>query len=201
MTEPIYDELEGSNLHPVRPEDEEEPAEGEPLPEEEPPDDDLAAQPTALSRRGADFITRFEGFRAQLYNDPVGHCTIGIGHLVHHGPCNGTEPDEFKRGITRDRAFQLLLQDTAEVAAAVHRRVRVPLTQPRFDALCSWGINCGADVFRTSTLVRLLNTGDHASVPGQLARWDKAGSPPRPVAGLTRRRRAEGRLYAEGIYE
>jgi lysozyme len=200
MTEPELENLEGSNLQPEPPEGEEA---GEESPAEESPAGAEAApqQPRGLSPKGANFIGRFEGTVLHLYNDPVGHCTIGIGHLVHHGRCNGSEPGEFKRGISKERAAELLMQDTAAVAAAIHRHVRVPLTQPRFDALCSWAFNCGVGVLGSSTLVRLLNQGNHAAVPAQLARWDKAGSPPKPVAGLTRRRKAEGKLYAEGKYE
>jgi lysozyme len=201
MTEPEHEDLEGSNVQPVPPEGEE--AGDESAGEEESTGGAEAARhhPGGLSQNGASFIGRFEGTVLRLYNDPVGHCTIGIGHLVHHGRCNGSEPAEFKRGITKQRAIELLMQDAAQVAAAIHRHVRVPLTQPQFDALCSWAFNCGAGVLGSSTLVRLLNQGDHAAVPAQLARWDKAGSPPKPVAGLTRRRKAEGKLYAEGKYE
>jgi GH24 family phage-related lysozyme (muramidase) len=196
MTEMSEEELEGSNVRPAPPEGEDEPADAEPVDEREVE----TRAPGKLTRRGAAFVARFEGCRLQLYNDPAGHCTIGIGHLVHHGPCNGSEPAEFKRGITRERALELLEEDAAEIVAAIRRRVKVPLTPPRFDALCSWGFNCGPGVFETSTLVRKLNAGDYASVPGELARWDKAGNPPRPLAGLTRRRKAEGRLFAEGKY-
>jgi lysozyme len=203
MTEIAQEELEGSNVRPVPPEGEDEPRDRERAREEEPFDEEAGARGPGrkLSERGAAFIARFEGCRLQLYNDPAGHCTIGIGHLVHHGPCNGSEPAEFKRGITLERAFELLEEDAAEVVAAMRRRVKVELSQPRFDALCSWGFNCGAGVFATSTLVRKLNAGDYASVRSELARWDKAGNPPRPLPGLTRRRKAEGRLFAEGKYQ
>jgi GH24 family phage-related lysozyme (muramidase) len=204
MTEILDEKLEGSNVRPAPPEGEEEPPERERGADEEPFDaeaDTRGPGARKLSKRGAAFIGRFEGLRLELYNDPAGHCTIGIGHLVHHGRCDGSEPAEFKRGITRERAFELLEEDAAEVVAAIRRRVGVLLTQPRFDALCSWGFNCGSGVFVTSTLVRKLNAGDFASVRSELARWDKAGNPPRPLAGLTRRRRAEGRLFAEGKYE
>jgi lysozyme len=203
MTEIAQEELEGSNARPVPPEGEDEPGDRERGAEEEPfhEEAETRAPGLKLSQRGAAFIARFEGCRLQLYNDPAGHCTIGIGHLVHHGPCNGSEPAEFKRGITRERAFELLAEDAAEVVAAMRRRVKVALTQPRFDALCSWGFNCGSGVFATSTLVRKLNAGDYASVRSELARWDKAGSPPRPLPGLTRRRKAEGRLFSEGKYQ
>jgi lysozyme len=203
MTEILQEELEGSNARPVPPEGEDEPGDRERGADEETFDEDAETRAPGLklSQRGAAFIARFEGCRLQLYNDPAGHCTIGIGHLVHHGPCNGSESAEFKRGITRERAFELLAQDAAKVVAAMRSRVKVALTQPRFDALCSWGFNCGPGVFATSTLVRKLNAGDYASVRSELARWDKAGSPPRPLPGLTRRRKAEGRLFAEGKYQ
>ncbi len=58
-----------------------------------------------LSDEGAAFTARWEGKRNQLYNDTLGHCTIGIGHLVHHGPCNGSEPEEFKRGLTDEQVW------------------------------------------------------------------------------------------------
>ncbi len=202
MTETTYDELEGSNVRPTPPDEGSDADADSAVAEAAPADETEAAPefPARLSREGAAFIARFEGFRAQLYNDPAGHCTIGIGHLVHLGRCNGSEPAEFKRGITRQRAFELLQEDARAVVAAVRRHVRVPLAQHQLDALCSWGFNCGTGVFTTSTLVRKLNEGDFAAVPGELNRWVKAGSPPRPLPGLVRRRRAEGELFARGRY-
>ena len=196
-----FEELEGSNTRPVPPEGEEWSDEADETPPDEDEPDPTRA-PAALSTRGAAFVSRFEGVILHLYNDPVGHCTVGIGHLVHHGRCDGRASEApFRNGISRDRAFELLRQDVAATAAEVRRRIRVALNQTQFDALCSWAFNCGSGVLTTSTLARLLNAGDFNSVPAQLARWDKAGNPPRPVAGLTRRRRAEGELFARGRYE
>ena len=194
------EELEGSNFRPDDPDyepgrapgrdDAEEDAErGEPT---------RAGQPNKLSRKGAAFVARFEGIILRLYNDPAGHCTIGIGHLVHLGRCNGTEPAEFRAGITRERAFELLQEDAADVARAIRRHVSVPLNQPQFDALCSFGFNCGTGAIATSTLTRRLNAGEFAAVPSELNRWVKAGGQTLP--GLVRRRKAEGRLFARGVY-
>ena len=198
--ETTLDELEGSNLRPDDPDYESRQAPGR---DEVEPDADLeaptrAGQPTKLSRKGAAFVARFEGTILTLYNDPAGHCTIGIGHLVHHGRCNGSEPAEFKAGITRERAFELLQEDAAEVARAIRRHVRVPLNQAQFDALCSFGFNCGTGAIATSTLTRRLNAGEYAAVPSELNRWVKAGGQTLP--GLVRRRKAEGRLFARGVY-
>jgi GH24 family phage-related lysozyme (muramidase) len=44
-----------------------------------------------LSKAGVRLIAGFEGFRSDLYDDAAGHCTIGYGHLVHMGNCDGSE--------------------------------------------------------------------------------------------------------------
>ena len=162
------------------------------------PRDDDGARDGRLSDAGARFIAEFEGFRSTLYNDPAGHCTIGYGHLVHKGRCNGSEPAEFRRGITRERALELLKADAASAAAAVERSVRVPLKQHQRDALISFVFNVGAGNFERSTLLRELNAGRYDAVPAQLNRWVNAGG--RRLEGLVRRRQAEGALFTRGTY-
>jgi GH24 family phage-related lysozyme (muramidase) len=149
-----------------------------------------------LSKAGARLIAGFEGFRAELYNDAAGHCTIGYGHLVHHGRCDGSEPAEFRKGITREQALDLLLEDAAQAADAVNRNVQVALSQDQFDALVSFVFNVGAGAFGESTLLRMLNEGRYDAVPKQLDRWVKADG--RTLEGLVRRRKAEGALFREG---
>jgi GH24 family phage-related lysozyme (muramidase) len=152
----------------------------------------------ALSSAGALFVAQFEGFSATLYDDPAGHCTIGYGHLVHHGRTNGTEPAEFRQGITKDRALELLADDSATAAAAVSRHVTVTLAQHQLDALVSFTFNVGAGAFGESTLLRELNAGRYDAVPRELNRWVKANG--KTLPGLVRRRKAEGVLFAEGRY-
>jgi lysozyme len=154
--------------------------------------------PTALSPAGAKFIARFEGFRSALYNDAAGHCTIGFGHLVHHGPTNDSEPKEFTAGITRDRALELLQADAASAASAIRKNVKVPLTQQQFDALVCFAFNVGNGAFCDSTLLKKLNAREYDAVPAQLDRWVKAGG--KTLEGLVRRRAAEGALFSRGMY-
>jgi lysozyme len=151
-----------------------------------------------LSMKGAAFIAHFEGLKLNLYNDPVGHATIGVGHLVHKGPINGSEPAEFKQGISRERAFELLQQDARTAADEIARSVNVKLSQQQIDALISFTFNVGTGAFRDSTLLRLLNGGDYRSVPSQLDRWTKASGQTLP--GLVTRRKAEGALFRDGTY-
>ena len=195
-TEPSAEDLEGSNVTPDRPE-------GEPLDEVEPEEPDEAAEtrapPARLSRRGADFIARFEGCVLHLYNDPTNNATIGVGHLVHMGPINGSEPAEFRNGITRQRALELLAQDARAAAAAVRRLIRVPLKQHQLDALISFTFNCGEGSLQTSTLRRRLNAGEYDAVPEELRRW--VFSQGKKLPGLVRRREAEGVLFSQGAYQ
>jgi GH24 family phage-related lysozyme (muramidase) len=159
-----------------------------------------AASPKlSMSDDGVRLIASFEGFRSDLYNDPAGHCTIGYGHLVHLGNCDGSESADFRKGISRKRARDLLRDDAASAEAAVNDAVKVPLGQEQFDALVSFVFNVGTGAFRRSTLLRLLNDGDYDEVPKQLDRWVKAGG--KTLAGLVRRRKEEGELFASGTVE
>ena len=193
-TEPAAEELEGSNVTP-------DPPEGEPTEDvepEAPEDEETRAAPARLSQRGADFIARFEGCILRLYNDPTNNATIGIGHLVHMGPINGSEPAELKHGITRERAIELLQEDARTAAAAVRRLIRVPLKQHQLDALISFTFNCGEGALKTSTLRKKLNAGDYDAVPSELRKW--VFSQGKKLPGLARRREAEGALFSQGKY-
>lgn len=151
-----------------------------------------------LSDKGLRFIAKYEGLRTELYNDSVGHCTIGYGHLVHTGPCDGSEPEEFKRGITRERAEELLRADVARFENAVNDRVKVELAQHQFDALVSFTFNVGAGNLANSDLLAKLNQGNYGSVPEELNRWVYGGGMKLP--GLVRRRRDEGAMFRDGTY-
>lgn len=146
-----------------------------------------------VSAAGLRFIAAREGFRPNLYNDAANHCTIGYGHLVHRGPCDGSEPAEFRQGITRERGLELLELDVAAAVWTVVHHVDVPLAQHQLDALVSFVFNVGSGAFARSTLREKLNSGDYDSVPGELARWTKAGG--KVLAGLVQRRRLEGRMF------
>ena len=70
----------------------------------------VAPSQLSISDAGLEFITGHEGLRLELYNDPAGHATIGVGHLVHLGPIDGRASEApFANGITRAEAMDLLL--------------------------------------------------------------------------------------------
>lgn len=149
-----------------------------------------------LSQAGLDFIASCEGFRDHLYDDPANHCTIGFGHLVHLGPTNGSEPAEFRDGITKERALQILRDDAAQAVATVRNRVSLRLTQRQFDALVSFVFNVGGGAFADSQLLRRLNQGDLAGVASELGRWIH-GEPGVVLGGLVTRRAREAEAFTD----
>lgn len=107
--------------------------------------------------------------------------TIGYGHT---GP-------EVHCGLvwTQAQAETQLMTDTATAVAAVNRLVTTPLTQAEFDALVDFVFNLGVAAFAGSTMLKLLNAGNHTAAANEFAKWDMAGG--QHVAGLLRRRLAE----------
>jgi len=134
-----------------------------------------------------------------MYNDPTRNATIGVGHLIHLGPINGREPQEFRGGITRGRALELLMGDAGKAAQSVRKLIKVPLKQHQFDALVSFTFNCGANSLSVSTLRVRLNRGEYAAVPHELNKWVVSNGQRLP--GLVRRRGAEGALFSHGKYQ
>jgi len=187
--------LEGSNALPDSPGDG---AVDDAEPEGEEEEADEREIPPHLSQRGAGFIARFEGCVLRMYNDPTHNATIGVGHLIHLGPISGHEPPEFRQGITRKRALELLMGDAGKAARSVRKLIRVPLNQQQLDALISFTFNCGEGSLAASTLRKRLNRREYAAVPQELNKWSLSGG--KRLPGLVRRRKAEGALFSHGKY-
>jgi lysozyme len=151
----------------------------------------------STSERGIAFIKQHEGFRARLYNDCAGHCTIGYGHLVHLQPTDG-RPEEkpFLAGITEQQADELLRSDVrAKAEHYIRIAVKVELEQHEFDALASFTYNLGGRAFLSSTLLRKVNAGDKSGAALEFARWIHAGG--RKVEGLVTRRDREAQMFLQ----
>ncbi len=155
-----------------------------------------------ISQNGLEFIASFEGFADHLYNDPspAGHCTIGIGHKLHDGNCDGRANEQpYQNGITKAQALDLLEDDVVSRVATVNEAVTVPLNQNQFDALVSFVFNLGAGAFRAAYFLVKLNQGDYAAVPPGLMLYVHADGV--RLEGLVRRRRAEGDLWRTPVEE
>ena len=87
----------------------------------------------------------------------------------------------------------MLVHEIEEYENYVNTAVNVPLSQNQFDAIVSWVFNLGNGNLQASTMLKVINSGDHAGVPAQIKRWNKAGG--KVLEGLVRRREAEALLY------
>ena len=155
-------------------------------------------QTRALSPAGAELIKGFEGFIPKLYNDPVGHCTVGYGTLVHKGNCDGRDAEQpYLDGVTKEKATELLTQEAGGFEKTINEKVTVPLNQNQFDALVSFVYNVGPANFQKSTLLKVLNQGKYDAVPGELRKWTKGRQNGQLVElpGLVKRRTAEADLF------
>ncbi|QCO13983.1 lysozyme [Azospirillum brasilense] len=136
-------------------------------------------------------VRHFEGLYLKAYLCPAGVPTIGYGH---------TAGVRMGQTITSLQAEVYLRADMAEAARDVDRLVKVPLTDRQRGALASFVFNLGAGALQSSTLLRLLNQGDHKGAVAQFGRWVFATVNGKKVEleGLKKRRVAEAKLFEAG---
>jgi lysozyme len=139
------------------------------------------------SEEGKSLLKKFEGCELEAYQCSANVWTIGYGHTA-----------DVKEGdaINQDEAEQLLIEDLVEFEGYVNNAVTVPLKQNQFDALVCWTYNLGVGNLNSSTMLKVLNKGEYDKVPSEMARWNKANG--EVLAGLERRRKAEGLLFQGG---
>lgn len=141
-----------------------------------------------ISYNGLNLLKELEGFRKESYLDTGGVWTIGYGTTRVEG-----KPVEAGLTCTEAQAQQWLSDDIAWAQTAVNKLVKVPLKQGMFDALVSFVYNVGEEQFRRSTLLRLLNLGQHIEAGKQLLRWKYDNG--KVINGLMNRRIKELAMY------
>jgi len=137
-----------------------------------------------INKAGLDIIKEFEELRLEAYLCPAGVPTIGWGH---------TRGVKLGQTITEEQAEGFLLEDTHEAELAIQRLVHTPLTQNQFDALVSLVFNIGIANFKSSTLLKKLNTGDTVGTANEFNKW--VYSKKIKLRGLVRRRDKERLLF------
>jgi len=164
------------------------------------------------SKNGLEFITRWEGIILSPYLDIAGKWTIGVGHLIRQSDSFSTisnaqirellSSKDKRHSVTelkipRHEAMNILAKDVEVTERALIAAIKVPLTQNQFDALVSFGFNCGTGVFRTSGACKALNAGDYEGFTVKLLEWCKVkvGGESRVSQGLLNRRKSEVQLF------
>jgi lysozyme len=137
---------------------------------------------------GIELIKRNEGCRLAAYLDSVGVWTIGYGDTGPHvvGDCTISQDEAEQRLVSRlEREFE----------PGVLRAIGdAQTTANQFAAMVSLAYNIGVGAFAGSTVARQHQAGNHAAAAEAFGLWNKAGG--KVLAGLTRRRAEEAKLYA-----
>lgn len=165
-----------------------------------------------VPQEAIELIKSFEGIpdgdpgtvNIDAYLCPAGIWTIGWGHAIVDGGAQLKGQGQRARaralypgGITRQQAEDLLRGDLVPRAASVSSLLKVAANDAQFGALLALLFNIGAANFGASTLLRRLNAGDVQGAADQFLAWDKArvNGVLQPLAGLTRRRKAERAMF------
>ena len=136
------------------------------------------------SNRGIELIKSFEGCHLTAYKCPAGVWTIGYGHTA------GVKEGQV---ITQNVADQYLKSDLEKFEKYVEA-TGLQLNQNQFDALVSFTYNCG-----NGNLKSLVRDRTLPQIADALLLYNKSNG--RTLAGLTRRRIAEQKLFLEKMEE
>jgi GH24 family phage-related lysozyme (muramidase) len=152
-----------------------------------------------FSDQGCEFLGELEGCEFKAYKDTAKNWTIGIGHLIRLPK----EKELLTKTLTKQEVFQLLRSDLSQAERTVNDHVKVPLQQNQYDALVIFVFNIGEPNFNTSTVLRLLNSGDYEGAEKHLDDWVKVTKNGKRVfsQGLQNRRDEEQELFDHSDYK
>lgn len=137
---------------------------------------------------GLKLLKEAEGCSLVSYQDGGGVWTIG------YGSTRGVKPG---MTITLEEAWDLLAEDINETCKQVDALLKVGLNENQYSAIICLTFNIGCGNLSSSTLLRLLNSGDFAGASNEFERWNKIKGV--VSSGLSRRRKAEKELFLEPI--
>lgn len=170
---------------------------------------DEGITPRPIVQIALGLIKTFEGWWPDVYDDPVGYCTIGYGHLIAKKKCDQITDynlGEFSPILTEQAGNQLLANDTRPARRAIQRLVTEQLTNRQFGALTAFVFNVGASNFARSTMLKRLNDADYEGAAKEFPKWTRAKNV--VLRGLVRRRNCEmnlfmeqGELLANGLFD
>ena len=143
-----------------------------------------------LNKAGIDLMHDFEGCRLEAYLCPASVPTIGYGSTYYEDG----RPVKLGDAITQERADQLFEAIAEDFAKRVRSLLKVGLNENQFSALVSFTYNVGVANLKKSTLLKKVNINPlDPTITDEFLKWNKAGG--KVLAGLTRRREEEAKLY------
>ena len=154
--------------------------------------DDAIASNLGVVPASLNLVKQYEGFRTYAYIDTSGRPVIGYGQTIIKG-----KSVKMGQSISQAEADAELARELDRIQRLVKSKVKVELNPNQLGALTSLVYNAGTRVITNSTLARKLNAGNYAGSADEFLRWNKANQGGRlvPLAGLTKRRKAERQLF------
>ena len=144
-----------------------------------------------------DLIFKEEGFNPTAVKDGKDRngnqlYTIGIGHQI--------QPDEvdlLKKTLTLDEAKIIFEKDIKKIIEDMRDNIKVSVNKNQFLGLLSLRYNIGGPQFNSSTLLKVLNTGDYIGASQKFKDWRLFEGKINP--GLVARRERERVLFLKPI--
>lgn len=147
-----------------------------------------------VNKVAQDLIKSFEGCKLTAYKCSANKDTIGYGATFYEDGSPVKPGDK----ITQERADSLFDTLVNGFAAKVQPLVKSQVNENQFGSLVSFAYNAGVGNLQKSTLLKKVNANpSDATIRDEFMKWDKAAG--KPLAGLTRRRKAEADLYFKPV--
>jgi lysozyme len=148
--------------------------------------------------KALDLIKGFEKLVLKPYNtDGSGTPTIGWGNTFYE---NGTPVKMSDSPITVNRANDLFNAISIAMAKEVYKLITVKVTDYQFGALLSLAYNIGIQNFKTSSVLKRVNSGESLeSISESFRFWNKVTLKGKKVVsnGLVLRREKEIEFYSK----
>ena len=167
--------------------------------------------------KGIQYIIDWEAYYKKVYNDDVGHATIGYGSLLHRGNYNLKDLFRFPNGVSKEQAFTMLLDELQIKELAVSKALethKIKVTQQQWDAIMAFVYNLGEGKItnglttggsRSSMANSLLYNLDNATIMTATFMkytWAKDDKSKKSIQlrGLIKRRGKEADIFVYGVY-
>jgi len=144
-----------------------------------------------IDNNGKDFIKKLEGWRNHPYLDSANVPTIGYGFTYYK---DGTRVTMQDSPMTLKEGDELIESIIPIYEDAVHRQIKVKLTQNQYTALVSFTYNLGEGNLKSSTLLKKININPcDLSITAEFKKWIYSDG--KKSKGLKKRRNQEAFLY------
>ncbi|KAJ2503290.1 hypothetical protein GGH96_000311 [Coemansia sp. RSA 1972] len=149
---------------------------------------------SSVNQDALNLIEQYEGLIATPEKDSTGQQKVGYGHTCTKSGCTDVP---YAMPLAKDSAERLLKSDLEGVTECLNSYISddVELDYNQWGALVSWAFSVGCTSVKESTLITRLNDGNDANIVAgdELPTYNESGG--KEIAGLTRRRDAEVKLF------